>query len=264
MTVVVTVVVFVAMLPTCALALPFDRRRNVAHAFATVWARALLRMNPFNRIVVEGAEHLRAAGEGVVLAANHQSMADIIALYFLGHPFKWISKREIFWVPVIGQAMWLAGYVALKRGDRESARRSMAESREWLARGVSIMIFPEGTRSLDGRLRTFKDGAFRLASDSRRPIVPIAVDGPARLLKKGSWLFAPSTRIHVRIGKPIWPGDGPRDQERMKSLTRHWILHALSEIQGVPPASIDAAETAPRGREYGSETRVSSPTEQTT
>src|SRR5688500_17481088 len=110
--VLLTVAHFIVILPVCLLAMPFDRKKNVPHWFARTWARWLLRANPACVISIKGEENLaKIGGEGAaVLCANHESMADIIALYYLGHPFKWVSKQSMFYVPLVGWTMWLAGY----------------------------------------------------------------------------------------------------------------------------------------------------------
>lgn len=247
--VILTLGFFAIMLPAALVALPFDRKRNTAHAFARAWARALLKANPGCTVIVEGEENLRAiGGNGAsVLCCNHESMADIIALYYLGYPFKWISKREVFFIPLIGIGMWLAGYIPLKRGDKESIRRCMARARAWLADGVSIMMFPEGTRSFDGRLKAFKDGAFRMAVDTGVPIVPIAIQGPHDLMKKGSLTFASGIRIHVRVGPPIRVDATATartlqvaEVDRLRAATRSWILQAMADIRKVDPKTLDA------------------------
>ena len=250
--VVVTVAIFVVMLPCALLALPFDRKRNIAHFFARLWGRALFKINPAIRVHVEGEERLREiGGDGAaVLCSNHESMADIIALYYLGHPFKWISKVEVFYVPLIGQAMWLAGYIPLKRGDKDSIKRCMAAADAWLRRGVSITMFPEGTRSFDGRVKAFKDGAFRMSVDSGAPIVPLAIKGPRDLVKKGSWIFAPRVEIGIRVGSPIRPKPGAeRESEiaRLREETRSWIVRNVAEQRHVAPETVDAtaARAAP-------------------
>ena len=244
----ITLLLFGALLPSALVAWPFDRKRNIPHWFARTWARALMKANPACRVDVQGAENLdKIGGSGAaVICANHESMADIIALYYLGYPFKWIAKQSLFFVPLIGWAMWMAGYIPLRRGEKDSIRRCMAAAADWIGRGVSIMMFPEGTRSFDGRVKGFKDGAFRLSVDSRVPIVPVALEGPRHLLTKGSWKFAPRARLLVRVGEPIRPrGDGPGEVDRLKSETRQWILHAMAEMKGVTIAEIDAAPSSP-------------------
>jgi 1-acyl-sn-glycerol-3-phosphate acyltransferase len=241
---VMTVCLFCIMLPASLLALPFDRKKNTAHYIARFWARGLMRLNPAARVIIEGEENLALIGGtgAAILCANHQSMADIIALCYLGYPFKWISKREILFIPIIGQAMWLAGYIFLRRGDKASIKRMMASCRAWMGKGVSIMMFPEGTRSEDGRLKSFKDGAFRMAEDGRVPVVPIVLDGTRGLVEKGSWIFAKRVELRVRVGPPIPPvGSGPEEVKRLRDLTRAWILANMVQMTGRTPEDLDAS-----------------------
>lgn len=239
-----TIAIFLFLLPVCLVAMPFDRKKNVPHWFARTWARSLMSVNPSCVVSVMGEENLlKIGGQGAaVICANHESMADIIALYYLGHPFKWIAKQSLFFVPLMGWAMWFAGYIPLKRGKKDSILRCMEKSAEWLRRGVSIAMFPEGTRSFDGRVKPFKDGAFRLAVDCGVPVVPVALEGPRTLLTKGSWLFAPRARLVVRVGEPIHPrDDGPTEVERLKHAAREWILREMASMKGVSIESLDAA-----------------------
>jgi 1-acyl-sn-glycerol-3-phosphate acyltransferase len=247
--VVITIVSFALLIPIAFVAWPFDPKKNAAHFVARTWARLLLRVNPACRITIEGEENLQEIGGNgaAVLCANHQSMADIVGLYYLGYPFKWISKKEIAYVPIIGWAMILAGYIFLKRGDKESIKACMAKSHEWLGRGVSITMFPEGTRTFDGRLKSFKDGAFRMSADSGRPVVPVVLHGTKDLVQKGSWKFAARTRIVVRVGKPIPVNPGAAREEeisRLRDATRAWILKNMAEIAGTTEAALDASGTA--------------------
>lgn len=246
---VLTAGAFFALLPCAIVSWPWDRKKNVPHWFAKRWARSLIAVNPACRVSVVGIENLsKIGGSGAaVIAANHESMADIIALYYLGYPFKWIAKRSLFFVPCIGWAMWFAGYIPLQRGRKDSIVRCMAAAADWLRRGVSIMIFPEGTRSFDGRVKPFKDGAFKLSVETGVPIIPVALEGPRGLLNKGSWLFAASSRMVVRVGEPIRPqGTGAAEIERLKAETRGWILRTMADMKGVSVESLDASGAPPR------------------
>ena len=247
--VLLTIAFFCVLLPAAVLTFPFDRKKNTPHWFAKHWARSLLRVNPGCRVTVEGEEHLaNIGGNGAsVICANHESMADIVALYYLGYPFKWISKVEVFYVPLVGWAMWMAGYIPLRRGQKDSILKCMSLAGDWLRRGVSVTMFPEGTRSYDGRVKGFKDGAFRLAVDTGVPIIPVALDGPRNLVMKGSWKFASRARMTVRVGPPIRPlSSSPEEVTRLKEATRQWILENMAQLKNVPVAALDASAPAPQ------------------
>ena len=148
----------------------------------------------------------RASGRGnipatgpVLLVSNHQSFLDVLVLFRLFTHFQWVSKAEMFRIPCLGWNMALNDYVRLRRGSPESIARMMATCERHLAMGSSIMIFPEGTRSPDGRLRAFKHGAFTLAQRAGVPILPIVVDGTAHALPKHGFILGRRHAIRVAV-----------------------------------------------------------------
>ena len=160
---------------------PFDQRRRLLHLFTCFWASLYTWLNPAWPVEVLGREKIRRDA-AYVMIANHLSLLDILVLFRLFTHFKWVSKIENFRIPFIGWNMRLNRYIELKRGDRESVVRMLEACRRTLGEGNSIMMFPEGTRSSDGRLRRFKEGAFGLALDTKGPILPIVVQGTADAL----------------------------------------------------------------------------------
>jgi 1-acyl-sn-glycerol-3-phosphate acyltransferase len=218
---------------------PFDRRRVVLHLYSCAWASFYVVANPIWREHIVGREKLPWKG-GAVLVANHLSILDILVLYGLFRPFKWVSKAEMFKVPIVGWNMWLNDYVALRRGERESIRRMMEACRAHLARGTPVLIFPEGTRSRDGRLQPFKDGAFRLALEAGCPVIPIALSGTAEALPKHGLVIRRPMRAEVRVLDPIRPEDHPTS-DALRQATRAAIAAAL------PAASRPAPEEAVAG-----------------
>lgn len=180
-----------------------------AHWVATIWGRTLVLFTPGWRYKVLGKENLPKAGSApVVMVANHQSAADIWALYLTGAQFRWLSKDAVFRVPIIGTAMRWAGYVPIKRGDRSSHGSAMQASARWLRQGISMVFFPEGTRSEDGRLKEFKPGAFRLAIDEKVDILPIVLRGTRDMVQKKSGIPRPARlEIEVLPRVPHKPGE---------------------------------------------------------
>jgi 1-acyl-sn-glycerol-3-phosphate acyltransferase len=183
---------------------PFDRRRAVLHAFTCVWAGLYTWCNPVWRVEVVGREHanLRLLPDDTtpvyVIVANHLSLVDIFVLHRLFAHFKWVSKIENFKLPFIGWNMTLNGYVALRRGDKESVRAMLAECKRLLAAGSSILMFPEGTRSKTGELKAFKPGAFELAIAAGLQVLPVAVSGTFRALPKhGARIGRAAMRVQV-------------------------------------------------------------------
>lgn len=141
-----------------------------------------------------------------VAVANHESFVDILLISHLPTEFKWLSKIEIMKIPILGWMMRLARDIPLERGDTTSGRAALDQARERLSHNVSVMIFPEGTRSKTGEMRKFRAGAFKLAIEGQHPILPIAVHGTRDCLRKDDWRIG-RARAEVRVLDPI-PTDG--------------------------------------------------------
>lgn len=234
---VITVAIATAITVGSLLTLPLDPRRRLADKLAMVWARILLAASPWWRVEISWSEAVDR-NACYVVCANHQSFADGIALYMLRLPFKWISKRSVFWVPFMGWAMFFGGHVPLVRGDRASIGVCMQRCVQWLRRGVSIAMFPEGTRSADGQLQRFKDGAFRLSLQSGVAVLPVAIDGTRDVLEKGTWLFQPRAKMRVVVGAPITPEPGKvceqpnaADVAALRDKARTVIANALADMR---------------------------------
>jgi len=153
-------------------------------------------------VSLTGSELLEP-GVPYIFAANHQSQFDIFALQgYLGFDFRWLLKLELFKIPVFGKAMQLAGYIPVDRAHGRKALQSLDEAARRIAGGTSVAIFPEGTRSPDGRLGQFKAGAIVLAIKAGVPVVPVAIIGTHQVLPKGRLLVRPG-RVEIRVGAPI-------------------------------------------------------------
>jgi 1-acyl-sn-glycerol-3-phosphate acyltransferase len=177
---------------------PYDRRLLLLHRFTCFWASLYTWLNPAWRVRIEGREKIDR-DTAYVMVANHQSLLDILVLFRLFVHFKWVSKIENFRIVFVGWNMSLNRYIKLRRGDRTSAENMMKECEQALAEGNSVMMFPEGTRSADGRLRDFKHGAFTLALRSKAPILPIIVEGTSRALPKRGFVLRGRHQIRVRV-----------------------------------------------------------------
>ena len=154
-----------------------------------------------------------------MLVSNHQSLGDILVLFGLWRPFKWVSKASNFNIPFIGWNMRLNRYVQLVRGDKESIATMMRTCEEWLRRGVPLLLFPEGTRSPDGQVKAFKDGAFRLSIAERVPLIPIALAGTADILPKHGWVLRGMAHCRVRVLPPVDPAPFGEDVGRASGTT---------------------------------------------
>jgi 1-acyl-sn-glycerol-3-phosphate acyltransferase len=203
-----TSVVISAILTSCIVLICFpfvyayDRERHFLHTCASFWGKSIQLLNPWWSFIFYGRENLAKNNEAVVYVANHQSQADILAIFMISTRFRWLSKASLFRIPIFGWAMFAVGYVPVVRGNKKSTERCMKQAAKHLKRGTPMIFFPEGTRSKDGELGVFKNGAFRLAVSLGVPIVPITIDGCAYLLPKGSIIPKKAT-VNVHIHKPI-------------------------------------------------------------
>jgi len=168
---------------------------------AAWWASSICKASGVE-VAVTGTEQLDPE-KPYIFAANHQSQFDIFVLQgFLGVNFRWLAKKELFAVPVWGPAMRRAGYIPIDRSHGRQALKSLEEAAKKIAAGTSVIIFPEGTRSKDGKLHEFKAGAMVLAIKSGVPIVPVAILGTYEILPKGKLLLHPG-KVQIRVGRPI-------------------------------------------------------------
>ena len=183
---------------------PFDRRRVALHLFTCAWAFFYVRVNPIWRCRVVGRERLPWKGPAVIVA-NHLSLIDILVVHGLYRPFKWVSKASNFRIPFLGWNMKLNGYVPVTRGAADSVRRMMARCQVLLAEGSPVLLFPEGTRSANGELQPFKDGAFQLALQTGVPVIPVAVSGTHETLPKHGIVLRNRMDAVVEVLEPIDP-----------------------------------------------------------
>lgn len=200
---------FVCGMPLALLPHRLDPERRLPHRVGLFWwGRMAWALNPLVKLEIEGAERLREGGP-YLICANHQSLLDVLVVMALGGDFKWVSGLRFFKIPMFAAYMRMAGYMAVDLKNPFGAGAIMRECSDWVDRGVSVGLFPEGTRSTDGSLGNFKAGAFRVAVDKDLPVVPVAIDGTRQLLPKGSWTYSnsPFITVHVRVLDPILRAD---------------------------------------------------------
>lgn len=232
-----SLVCFVIAAAIFVVTFPFDRNGRTNHMFSCAWASLYALAYPGWDVSMLHRDRIDRQ-KTYVLVANHTSLADIVLLFGLFRQFKWVSKRTVFKAPLIGWNMWLSRYIPLVRGNPQSIAEMMASCRRWLARGISIMMFPEGTRSEDGTLRPFKHGAFTLALDGSVAVVPIAIHGGHTLIPKHEKTFATKAKLVVEVLDPISPA-AFSDPEAFATAAREAIQHALDARAGkaIEPAS---------------------------
>lgn len=180
---------------------PFDRTGNMQHACARWWCR-MVALTIGARIRVHGTEHVRP-DRAYVYVANHSSLIDTPALFaYLPYQFKIMAKRGLFYVPFMGWHLWSSGNFPIDRGDARKTAKSLKSVVDGVRAGKSLVVFPEGTRTPDGRLQEFKYGAFKIAMRAGVPVVPVTIRGTFALLPKTTLAPRPG-RVDVFIGEPI-------------------------------------------------------------
>jgi 1-acyl-sn-glycerol-3-phosphate acyltransferase len=210
-----TVAMTLLMVPIYLLRSAVDPQLRLTHAIAGMWGRALVQATPGIRIRMRGLENI-PQDRPVIFMANHQSYVDVPVLYFLYREFKWVADRDLFWIPVFGWAMRMAGYIPINRKDPVQGRQALEKARAMLSHGISVFLFPEGTRSRTGLFGRFQPGGFRLAATLGVPIVPIVLVGTRQFLPRGSWIFRCGVKPQIHILPPIAPTSSD-----MKEIYRH-------------------------------------------
>jgi 1-acyl-sn-glycerol-3-phosphate acyltransferase len=199
----------------------FVRTGDPIHKIASLWAKSILFVTRI-KVSVNGLSNIDPSASYIYMS-NHQSNFDIpVLLAYLPVQFRWLAKAELFRIPIFGRSMRAAGYISIDRSKRASAFESISEAAEKIKNGVSMMIFPEGTRSIDGKIRPFKRGGFVLAVDSGVPIIPIVLRGTRSIMTKGQ-LRIKAGHVYMDIQKPIETSDYTRQSkdaliERLRTL----------------------------------------------
>jgi 1-acyl-sn-glycerol-3-phosphate acyltransferase len=205
-----TIVVFIPMTAAAF----FVATGNLAFNISNVWARVML-LASLVRVRIINRDRI-AKGRSYVVVANHQSFYDILAIVTtLGIQFRWVIKKEILKVPLFGYALYASRNIFIDRGDRRQAMESIHRGMERLPTGTSVMIFPEGGRSMDGLLRPFKKGAFVMAIEKKWPVLPVTINGSRGIHAKKTRHVLPGT-MEVIVGEPI--DTAPYDEKRLGDL----------------------------------------------
>jgi len=198
------------------------------HLVARAWGKAILWFASV-RVRVLGIENVDPNRSHIYMS-NHLSLFDIpVLLAHLRVQFRWIAKAELFTIPIFGTAMKGAGYVSIDRSNRKAAFASLKQASENIRNGVSVLIFPEGTRSDDGNVGSFKNGGFVMAIDSGAPIMPVVIHGTRRIMRKNTNRIRRGN-VTLEILKPIETAEYTRKQkEELMLLVRKAICEAVEK-----------------------------------
>lgn len=230
-TLVVLTFFFLLSLVALFVCFPFDKGRRVVHELSR-WLCFSWWYAPFTWCRnISGLEHVDKK-KPYVIVINHNSMVDIISLYFVPLNFRWVSKQEVFRIPYIGPMLWMHGDIAIQRGRAtESMRKVLNDGKMWLGRGVSVAMFPEGTRSKDGEIHRFKAGAFALAKEAGVGILPVVMDGTESLIKRPMF-FNWRNEFVIKVLPAISAEQvAATSQNELMEQTQATMIEALAEIR---------------------------------
>ncbi len=207
--------------------------RDPSRRLTARWFRrlgpAVAKVNPAWRVRISGQENVRP-GEVYVVVANHQSLADIPLIAHLPLEAKWLGKAELLKVPVFGWMMRVSRDIGVERGDRRKAAQSLLQCAKFLKQGVSIVFFPEGTRSRTGEVLPFNDGPFLLATRENMPVLPVVVEGTGTALPRSTWMFGPTQDIFLRVLPAVRPGT-ISDAAELRDDVRGRIISELDRMR---------------------------------
>lgn len=192
---------------------------------AKIWAQSVCVLN-FVCVHVHGREHIDKK-TSYVFVANHQGAFDIFTVYgFLGHNFKWMMKIALRKIPFVGYACYKAGHIYVDRSTPSAVRATIETAEQRLRGGMSVVVFPEGSRTRNGRVGVFKRGAYFLATEFNMPVVPMTIDGAYDIMPRTARLPRPG-RIDLTIHRPIEPGSEGHDVIKLIEQSRSAIVSAL-------------------------------------
>jgi len=205
------------------------RRSQVkAQQFPRAWGRVLCRIAGI-KVQIEGQENLDPS-QTYIFIGNHASQTDIWSFQgYIPHDFRWIAKKELFAIPLFGPAMKAVGFISIDRSHGRKALQSLNDAAARVADGASVLIFPEGTRSPDGHLHSFKTGAILLAIKAGVPVVPVGFNGTFQVLPRGR-LLARGGNVVLRIGTPLPTKDfKAKDKQTLALALQQQVAELLDE-----------------------------------
>ena len=192
------------------------------------WSEIIMGVNPLWSLTVKGLQNIDPQ-KAYVIVANHQSLADIVMVYRIRRQFRWVAKDSLFRIPIFGWCMVMMNYIRLVRGEYSSVKNAYRQAALCLQQGVSVLFFPEGTRSTTGQMNPFKNGAFKLAIEAKVPIVPIRIEGTADIIRRGDWIFKEKADCRLTVLPPIDTQIyTPQESSHLKEKVRQILIDAAS------------------------------------
>lgn len=234
-------------LPMLALCRLFDRDAGYYYTgrLFRLLGKSISKLNPNWKITIRGNTDIDDRRPYVVVC-NHLSQADIPLISNLPWEMKWVAKKELFDTPVIGWMMKLAGDISVDRKALNRRTKTLKIASSYLAGKCSIMFFPEGTRSRNGKLNRFNPGAFELAITESVPVLPMVIDGTQTCLPKKSWKFGKAEHIKLKVMDPVPTSDLSKDEvSQLLNTVREQILQQLMEWRGAPAEAVDNLKRSP-------------------
>ena len=230
----ITAAAFLTSLIISLIPFQFPNKARMVHAQCFWWSDALVSLNPYWKLSVEGLENIDH-NQTYVIVANHQSFADIIIIYKTHMYFKWVAKRELLKVPFIGGLLWVNNHILLSRGEFGSIKEVYRKAAEQLKIGVSMLFFPEGTRSSSDEMGEFQNGAFKLAIKEKKPLLPIFIGGTREAIPKGDWIFKAKVAGRLMVLPPIDTSSyRVADYAALRDLARGKFQELANTIGDVP------------------------------
>lgn len=216
-----TLLACLVTVPGCML----GAQRTMGYWPAHIWAKTICWLN-FVRVKVTGRDNI-AAKTSYVFVANHQGAFDIFSVYgYLNHNFKWMMKMSLRKIPFVGYTCYKAGHIFVDRSTPSALRRTMNDAEKQLSDGMSVVVFPEGSRSKDGKIHAFRRGAFMLAVEFGLPVAPITIDGAYTVMPKNAKLPRPG-KITLTVHRPITAAEDGHDLTLLMEQSRQAIQSAL-------------------------------------
>ncbi len=221
-------VFFFIILAVFIVTFPFDKYRKAPNFTLSIMARCMMKASPGWKMQFEGTEKFDRS-EPTIFVSNHESFLDMALIYHLPWKMKWVAKKSLTYIPVMGWLVWLTGHLTINRASK-TALKKLDNLVEPIRDLVPVMIFPEGTRSLDGKLRPFKNGPFLLSKEYGFKLQPMVITGGFEAMPSGSKNLRPKADFKLRVLDPLDPADF-EDMKQLKDHTRLLMQQQLKELK---------------------------------